>query len=119
MRSGARSRASALSRAAIRVGTLDEPAEAIRKKTVWTEDTTALPHWNVEPWAGPVDGAALLNSIKQTFRHKPKMPDLNDRAADNWRPLLAIDELAGGTWPKEAAGCLPTFGPGAGWRHRH
>jgi putative DNA primase/helicase len=38
----------------------------------------------------------------------PKMPDLNDRAADNWCPLLAIAELAGGTWPEEArrAACL-------------
>lgn len=33
----------------------------------------------------------------------PKMPDaLNDRAADNWRPLLAIADLAGGNWPKLA-----------------
>ena len=30
----------------------------------------------------------------------PKMPDLNDRAADNWHPLLAIADLAGGTWPE-------------------
>jgi putative DNA primase/helicase len=38
----------------------------------------------------------------------PKMPDLNDRAADNWRPLLTIADLAGGTWPEEArlAACL-------------
>src|SRR5262249_21952069 len=38
----------------------------------------------------------------------PKMPDLNDRAADNWRPLLAIADLAGGTWPEEGrrAACL-------------
>jgi putative DNA primase/helicase len=38
----------------------------------------------------------------------PKMPDLNDRAADNWRPLLAIADLVGGTWPEEArrAACL-------------
>jgi putative DNA primase/helicase len=38
----------------------------------------------------------------------PKMPDLNDRAADNWRPLLAIADLAGGEWPQEArwAACL-------------
>jgi putative DNA primase/helicase len=38
----------------------------------------------------------------------PGMPDLNDRAADNWRPLLAIADLAGGTWPEEArrAACL-------------
>jgi len=27
---------------------------------------------------------------------------LNDRAADNWRPLLAIADLAGGDWPRLA-----------------
>jgi putative DNA primase/helicase len=33
----------------------------------------------------------------------PSIPDaLNDRAADNWRPLFAIADLAGGTWPQEA-----------------
>jgi hypothetical protein len=33
----------------------------------------------------------------------PAVPEvLNDRAADNWRPLLAIADLAGGTWPAEA-----------------
>jgi len=33
----------------------------------------------------------------------PQIPDaLNDRAADNWRPLLAIADLAGGDWPKKA-----------------
>ena len=33
----------------------------------------------------------------------PPIPStLNDRAADNWRPLLAIADLAGGTWPQYA-----------------
>lgn len=33
----------------------------------------------------------------------PDMPDeLHDRAADNWRPLLAIADLAGGDWPVRA-----------------
>jgi hypothetical protein len=39
----------------------------------------------------------------------PKVPEaLNDRAADNWRPLLAIADLAGGDWPERArqAACL-------------
>jgi putative DNA primase/helicase len=39
----------------------------------------------------------------------PSIPDaLNDRAADNWRPLLAIADLAGGTWARRArdAACL-------------
>jgi Protein of unknown function (DUF3631) len=40
---------------------------------------------------------------------EPAIPDaLNDRAADNWRPLLAIADIAGGEWPKRArdAACL-------------
>jgi putative DNA primase/helicase len=33
----------------------------------------------------------------------PKIPDvLNDRAADNWRPLIAIADLAGGHWRRRA-----------------
>ncbi len=33
----------------------------------------------------------------------PQIPDaLNDRAADNWRPLIAIADLAGGMWPERA-----------------
>ena len=33
----------------------------------------------------------------------PAVPEvLNDRAADNWRPLLAIAELVGGDWPDRA-----------------
>ncbi len=32
---------------------------------------------------------------------KPVLPDLgSDRSADNWRPLIAIAELAGGQWPE-------------------
>jgi putative DNA primase/helicase len=39
----------------------------------------------------------------------PNIPDaLNDRAADNWRPLLAIADLAGDDWPSRArdAACI-------------
>ena len=38
------------------------------------------------------------------LRHvRPTTPDeLNDRARDNWDPLLAIAELAGGEWPARA-----------------
>ena len=33
----------------------------------------------------------------------PNVPEtLNDRAADNWRPLLAIADLAGADWPRRA-----------------
>jgi putative DNA primase/helicase len=33
-------------------------------------------------------------------RARPALPDeINDRAQDNWEPLLAIADLAGGVWP--------------------
>src|SRR5439155_25602256 len=33
----------------------------------------------------------------------PQLPaTLDDRAADNWRPLVAIADLAGGVWPERA-----------------
>ena len=45
---------------------------------------------------------------------EPDIPEaLNDRAADNWRPLLAIADLAGGVWPqraREAASVLSNEG---------
>ena len=40
---------------------------------------------------------------------EPEIPDsLDDRAADNWRPLLPIADLAGDAWPRRAreAACL-------------
>ena len=64
----------------------------------------------------------------------PAIPQaLNDRAADNWRPLLAIADMAGGEWPQRAreaacvlsgeghdlaenVNCWPTFG--RLWRRR-
>jgi putative DNA primase/helicase len=49
----------------------------------------------------------------------PVVPEvLNDRASDNWRPLLAIADLAGGAWPEDATGGLPALGRGAGRRRQ-
>jgi putative DNA primase/helicase len=46
---------------------------------------------------------------------RPAIPEtLHDRAADNWEPLLAIAELAGGQWPqisREAAEVLSGSSP--------
>lgn len=43
----------------------------------------------------------------------PTIPEvLNDRAADSWRPLLAIADLIGGSWPEQArAAALTLSGP--------
>ena len=37
------------------------------------------------------------------MKEEPKLPaELNDRARDNWEPLLAIANQAGGNWPQRA-----------------
>lgn len=40
---------------------------------------------------------------EQIGKARPKLPEyLNDRAQDNWEPLLAIADAAGGDWPEKA-----------------
>jgi len=54
-------------------------------------------------WKGRRNGAArpwAADNFGKLADPDPKMPDLNDRAADNWHPLLAIADLVGGTWPE-------------------
>lgn len=41
-----------------------------------------------------------LEELREADPETP--PELNDRAADNWRPLLAIADAAGGEWPQQA-----------------
>jgi hypothetical protein len=50
--------------------------------------------------------------FEQLCDASPNTPDgIEDRAADNWRPLLAIAEVAGGQWPEWArAACLVLSG---------
>lgn len=43
-----------------------------------------------------------LESLRSSDPQTP--PTLNDRAADNWRALLAIADAAGGEWPQRARG---------------
>jgi Protein of unknown function (DUF3631) len=43
------------------------------------------------------------DNFKKLVDPDPQVPEqLNDRAADNWRPLLAIADLAGGEWSQLA-----------------
>jgi putative DNA primase/helicase len=55
------------------------------------------------------------DNVEKLTDPDPNIPEvLNDRAADNWRPLLAIADLAGSEWPKwarEAACLLSGEGP--------
>lgn len=44
-----------------------------------------------------------LDNAKAVAACRPAIPEpLHDRAADNWEPLLAIAEVAGGDWPERA-----------------
>jgi putative DNA primase/helicase len=55
------------------------------------------------------------DNIGALFEREPEVPgDLDDRAADNWEPLLAIADQAGGPWPARArATALLLSGPRA------
>jgi putative DNA primase/helicase len=68
----------------VRVGTLDDKVEALRKKIEVESDQDTLPHWRVEPWSEPVDGAELLNSIKQVLRRYIVLPKDADTALALW-----------------------------------
>jgi len=48
--------------------------------------------------------ARFSDDYRETIRAaRPNLPpSLNDRAQDNWEPLLAIADVAGGAWPDKA-----------------
>ncbi|MGH8116593.1 MAG: DUF3631 domain-containing protein [Rhodanobacteraceae bacterium] len=68
------------------------------------------PGEKVERWRGKVDGdltrklARFAKDSAENLRAaQPQLPSaLHDRAADSWELMLAIADLAGGTWPTRA-----------------
>jgi putative DNA primase/helicase len=72
--------------------TRDEPVARLRHRD--TDEFSAFRSRALR-WA-----ADNLEALKTA---DPVMPnELNDRAVDNWRPLLAIADCAGGKWPARA-----------------
>jgi putative DNA primase/helicase len=71
------------------------PSEKLQKlRRRQREALAALPR-QCARWAG--------DNVKALSDREPELPDdLDDRAADNWEPLLAIAEQAGGPWPERA-----------------
>jgi putative DNA primase/helicase len=67
----------------IRVGTLDDKVEAIRKKLAAT-GAVALPHWPREPWPEEVDGDALLDDLRREFSRYVALPPHADVALALW-----------------------------------
>jgi putative DNA primase/helicase len=66
----------------IRVSALDKLVKGRRAAT--EDENAALPHWNVEPSAEPVDGAALLNNLRRVFRRYVVLPKGADIALPLW-----------------------------------
>ena len=66
----------------IRVSALDKLVKGRRAAT--EDENAALPHWNVEPSAEPVDGAALINNLRQVFRRYVVLPKGADIALPLW-----------------------------------
>jgi hypothetical protein len=64
----------------VRVGALDR----LRKRERAEKDDSALPHWRVEANPTPVDGAALLESVRAVFRRYVVMPKGADTALALW-----------------------------------
>jgi hypothetical protein len=57
-----RRREEAAAHLGVRVATLDK---AVREKRSADHDAATLPHWQVDPWPLPVDGAKLLDAFRQ------------------------------------------------------
>lgn len=88
-------------------------ADTLMDRAVTLELRRKLPHESVERlrYAEPGlfdDLAAKLARFAEDHRDavrraRPELPaSLNDRAQDNWEPLLAIADVAGGQWPAQA-----------------
>ena len=72
-----------------------KPHERVAKLRARDTDAFVILRRKALRWTG--------DNLEQLKAATPKIPEgLNDRAADNWEPLLAIAELAGGEWPKLA-----------------
>ncbi len=88
-------------------------ADTLMDRAVTLELRRKLPHENVERLRHAEPGlfddlAAKLARFAEDYRDairraRPELPaNLNDRAQDNWEPLLAIADVAGGMWPELA-----------------
>lgn len=83
----------------------DRSIEIEMKRKSTRETVQALRFDRIEPfktaqrkclrWA--IDSGAKMRRLDPAVP-----PGLNDRAADNWRPLLALADLVGGRWPEAA-----------------
>jgi hypothetical protein len=70
-------------RLGMRVGMLDFLVKAERNKAA-KEQKDFLPHWKVEPWPEPVDGATLLEELRKYFTRHAALPKHADVVLALW-----------------------------------
>jgi putative DNA primase/helicase len=74
-----------------------------------TEKVERLKGISLEDLAGQAARWVLDNRDRLAKADPPVPQSLDDRAADNWRPLLAIADVAGGEWPSRARAAAETL----------
>lgn len=88
-------------------------ADTLMDRSIVLELRRKLPHENVERLRHAESDLFEILAVKlarfaedyreAVRRARPDLPhELNDRAQDNWEPLLAIADVAGAEWPKLA-----------------
>jgi putative DNA primase/helicase len=83
----------------------DRSIEIPLKRKLPSESVEKLRHADPELFINLARRCArwATDHVDEIRAARPPMPDaLNDRAQDSWEPLLAIADLAGGPWPKQA-----------------
>ena len=83
----------------------DRSIEVQLRRKLPTERLEKLRHAEPEHWPRLVARCARFAADNGAAlgKARPDIPDfLHDRAADNWEPLLAIADAAGGHWPRLA-----------------
>jgi len=83
----------------------DRSIEVRLKRKLASESVEKVRHADPDLFPSLVRRCArwAADHIDEIRAARPSMPDgLHDRAEDNWEPLLAIADLAGGPWPEQA-----------------
>jgi hypothetical protein len=95
------------------IATISKLADTLRDRSIIVEMRRKLPSEKIERW-NEDDTAELATLRRKLLRWTEDnaaalaaaFPDdpagMDDRAADNWRPLIAIADAAGGNWPEMA-----------------
>lgn len=78
----------------------DEKIEPFRLGRPHVVDPLKILARKAARWAE--DSLAILKTADPML---PSFLEVNDRAADNWTPLFAIADAAGGDWPRRARDC--------------